>query len=178
MVIEVELRSFLDKEKYDELLEFFKQNAELLKDDYQMSYYFDCDEDLRIQKNKFFSKVWLKKGAMHDEAREEVEIKFPVEDFDKLEQLFLGLGNKVEIKWFRDRKQFDWGGINVSLDYTRGYGYILELERQVDNKVDKEIALVELRKKFVELGVEITPKEKFEDRFKYYKENWKELVGE
>ncbi|MFZ5364981.1 MAG: hypothetical protein ACOZBH_02145 [Patescibacteria group bacterium] len=55
--IEVEIRSFISKEQYDRLLEFFKQNAELVKKDYQETFYFDCDQDLRIQKNNFFSKI-------------------------------------------------------------------------------------------------------------------------
>ncbi len=33
--IEVEARSFISKEQYDKMLNFFKQNAKLLKEDYQ-----------------------------------------------------------------------------------------------------------------------------------------------
>ena len=84
MGIEVEVRSFITKEKYDELLEFFKRNAEFINEDYQETYYFDSDADLRIQRNKFFSKIWLKKGRIHDDFREEVEIKFKKNDFEKL----------------------------------------------------------------------------------------------
>ena len=42
--IEVEIRSFISKEKYEELLEFFKQNAELVKEDFQETHYFDCEQ--------------------------------------------------------------------------------------------------------------------------------------
>ena len=49
--IEVEIRSFLTKDRFDKLLEFFKLNAKLDKEDYQETYYFDCEQDLRIQKN-------------------------------------------------------------------------------------------------------------------------------
>ena len=73
--IEVEIRSFISKEKYNELIEFFKKNAEFINEDYQETYYFDTKEDLRIQKNNYFSKIWMKKGKMHDEQREEIEIK-------------------------------------------------------------------------------------------------------
>jgi len=84
MAIEVEVRSFITKEKYDDLLKFFKMYAEFVKEDYQETYYFDSDADLRIQKNNFFSKIWLKKGKIHDDFREEVEIKFKREDFKNL----------------------------------------------------------------------------------------------
>ena len=59
-MIEAEIRSFVSKDKYDELKEFFLRNATLVKEDVQESIYFDCDEDLRIQKNNFYSKVWMK----------------------------------------------------------------------------------------------------------------------
>ncbi|MFQ6010273.1 MAG: hypothetical protein ACE5J7_04105, partial [Candidatus Aenigmatarchaeota archaeon] len=64
--IEVELRSFISKEQYERLLEFFRQNAKLVKEDYQETYYFDTEEDLRIQRSRSFSKIWLKKGRIPD----------------------------------------------------------------------------------------------------------------
>ena len=39
--IEFEIRSFISKDKYNELIEFFKNNAEFLNEDYQETYYFD-----------------------------------------------------------------------------------------------------------------------------------------
>ena len=72
--IEVEIRSFVTKEKYEELLEFFKKNTKFVKEDFQETHYFDCEQDLRIQKNNKGSKIWLKKGELHDDAREEIEI--------------------------------------------------------------------------------------------------------
>lgn len=127
--IEVEVRSFVTEEKFGELMKFFQENAELVKKDCQETTYFDCDQDLRIQRNDYFSKIWLKKGEMHDDCREEFEIKFDKEDFPHLENLFSALGYNVKVKWFRDRHSFLWQGIDVSLDYTKGYGHIIELEK-------------------------------------------------
>lgn len=173
--IEVEIRSFISKEKYKDLLEFFIQNAELVKEDFQETHYFDCEQDLRIQKNNFGSKIWMKKGKIHDDAREEIEIKTNKEDFKNLENLFKNLGHNIEIKWLRDRKQFNWQGIKVCLDYTKGYGHIIELEK-IGNESNKEEILQELKQKINELGVEITPKEEFEKQYNYYKQNWGELI--
>ncbi len=75
MNIEVEIRSFLSKEQYEQLLNFFKQNAQLVKEDDQETWYFEGEQDLRIQKNRLYSKIWLKKGKIHDDYREEIEIK-------------------------------------------------------------------------------------------------------
>ena len=175
MNIEVEIRSFLNKEKFNELLEFFKQEGKYLGEDYQETYYFDCEEDLRIQKNKNYSKIWLKKGKLHDDHREEIEVKFDTNYFDTLEKLFLGLGHNIEIKWFRTRHTFDWENLSVMLDYTKGYGYILELEK-MSNEEEKEKTLEFLREKLNQLNIPLTPKEEFHKKYLNYKENWKVLT--
>ncbi len=119
----------------------------------------------------------MKKGKIHDEYREEIEIKYSKEDFEKLEQLFLTLGYKVEIKWFRKRNTFKWKDVAVVLDYTKGYGYIVELEK-MSTEEDKESTLGHLRTKMQEVGIVITPKPEFDEKYQYYKKNWKQLVGE
>jgi predicted adenylyl cyclase CyaB len=173
--IEVEIRSFISKEKYEELLKFFKQNVELVKEDFQETHYFDCEQDLRIQKNNFGSKIWMKKGKIHDDAREEIEIKTDNKDFEKLGKLFNQLGNNVEIKWLRDRKQFNWQGIKVCLDYTHGYGYIIELEK-MSSEENKEKILEELKQKLKELNITLSSKEEFNEKFEDYKKNWRKLI--
>ncbi|MFA7298339.1 MAG: hypothetical protein WC010_01715 [Candidatus Absconditabacterales bacterium] len=173
--IEVELRSFVDEEKYRQLINFFDQKAKFLKEDNQITHYFTGGHDLRIQKNNFFSKIWMKKGALHDDHREEIEIKFDKEDFDKLQQLFINLGYEIEITWIRKCLQFDRDGIEVSLDYTKGYGYVIELEI-LSTDLDKDENLEILRQKFAELEITITPKEEFKTKYEWYKTNWKTLI--
>jgi len=175
--IECEVRSFLTEKQYKDLLIRLKKSANFLGEDEQVNHYFDSKQDLRIQRNKIYSKIWLKKGAMHDEHREEIEIKINREDFEKAEQIFLALGYKVEIKWFRKRFSFKWADINVELDYTKGYGYILELEKMTsENK--KEETIKHLKEKLQELGIPLTPKAEFDEKYAYYKQNWRQLTGE
>lgn len=173
--IEVEIRAFISKERYEELLEFFKQNAELEKEDFQETHYFDCEQDLRIQKNNAGSKIWMKKGKIHDDAREEIEIFTQGDKFEDLGKLFNNLGHNVEIKWLRNRNQFNWNGTKVCLDFTKGYGYIIELEKISDDE-NKEKVLQELKQKLAELKVQETPKEIFTEKYNYYKEHWRELI--
>lgn len=174
-MIEVEIRSFISEKQFNQLLGYMKQNAKFLGEDNQISYYFSGSADLRIQKCDTYAKIWLKKGKIHDKHREEIEIKFDREDFEKLEKLLNVLGYEVEIKWFRDRKRFDWDGIKVTLDYTKGYGYIIELEKLVSRSEEK--IYKELEDKLKELGVDITPKKVFEEKFFHYKKNWRSLTG-
>lgn len=175
--IEVEVRAFIDESRYHQLIDFFEQKAKFLKEDSQVTHYFTWDHDLRIQKNNFFSKIWMKKWQLHDDYREETEIKFDKDDFEKLEQLFINLWYAIEITWLRKRLQFDRDGIEVSLDYTTWYGYIIELEI-LTTDLEKDEALELLRKKFSELEIPITPKEEFKKTYQWYKENWKTLISD
>ncbi len=174
--IEVEIRSFITREQYEKLLEFFKLNAEFEKEDFQETHYFDCEQDLRIQKNNKGSKIWLKKGKIHDDAREEIEIFTEGDNFENLGKLFNALGHNVEIKWLRERNQFNWNGIKVCLDYTKGYGYILELEK-IGSEENKEKIIEELKQKMDELNISLTSKEEFNEKYNFYKENWRNLIN-
>ncbi|MDO8571455.1 MAG: CYTH domain-containing protein [bacterium] len=174
--IEVEIRSFIPENQWDDLLDFFHTHATLIKEDFQETYYFDCAEDLRIQKNEYYAKIWLKKGKLHDEAREEIEIHFDKNDFNKLETIFSLAGLPVKIKWFRKRYEFQWGDITVCIDDTKGYGRIIELEKMA-NEEEKESVITELKEAFNTLHLKQTPLDEFKKRFAYYEKHWRELVA-
>jgi len=174
--VECELRSFIDAAKLAELDARFRAEGEYLGEERQETHYFDCAQDLRIQRSDNGAKLWLKRGALHDDAREEIEIRCGREDFPKLGEVFGELGYGVEIKWFRHRRRYSWRGVKATLDSTKGYGDILELESLVSDG-EREAALVRLRGLMAELGIEPTSKEEFKKRFEHYKENWKEMVN-
>lgn len=176
--VECELRALITPEQYEALAERFARIAMVGSADEQVTYYFEGngDPDLRIQKHAYGAKIWLKKGKLHDEAREEIEVECRREDFETLERLFEALGYRVSIKWFRLRRNFQWDGISVMLDHTKGYGHILEMEKLCAPD-ERENALKELRAKFEEIGVPITPKEEFDRRYARYRERWKELTA-
>lgn len=175
--IECELRAFVDASRYADLLERFRAETEFEGESEQVTYYFDAPVDLRIQKNDAYSKIWLKKGKLHDEAREEIEVRFPAEDFPKLEALFSALGYDVQIKWFRKRLSFRLGEIAIALDDTRGYGRIVEFEK-LCTPDGKEAAGAELREMMTRFGITQTPKEEFDRRYAEYKRDWRTLTGE
>jgi predicted adenylyl cyclase CyaB len=174
-MIEVEVRTFLTKNQYNRLKKFFKKNAKLVEKSHQETIYFDTKQDFRIQKSGTYSKIWMKGGKMHDEKRDELEIKFAKEDFGPMLKLLNKLGLKNSIKWLRERNTFLWNGINVMLDNTIGYGYILELEKLSDSK-HKDKALKELKVLMNFLGLSPTPKEEFGKRYSYYKKHWRSLI--
>ncbi len=175
--IEVEIRSFISKEKYNYLLNFFKNLNTSFSEDYQETYYLDSKEDLRICKTNDNAILLLKKGKIHDSFREEIEIKLNKEEFYNLNKIFSLLGFKIKVKFYRKRSQFKLGEVKVCLDYTKGYGYIIELEK-MSSKSNKEKTLTILKEKLDELKIPLTPKEEFDEKFKYYMKNWEILIKE
>ncbi|EKE19255.1 MAG: hypothetical protein ACD_9C00071G0002 [uncultured bacterium] len=173
--IETEIRSLIDKDQYRKLLKFFKKEGKFLGEENQISYYFSGPEDLRIQKSDKSAKIWLKKGKMHDDSREEIEVKLELKEFKNAEKLFEALGYEIKIQWFRKRNTFLWKGVSVMLDDTKGYGHIIELEKMCKEE-QKEKTINALRTKMNQLKIEETKKEEFEKKFEYYKNNWKKLV--
>lgn len=72
-------------------------------------------------------------------------------------------------------KRNDWNGITVCLDFAKGYGYIIELEKMSDEE-NKENVLRELKQKLSDLDIEETSKEIFNEKYNFYKENWRNLI--
>lgn len=175
MNVEVEVRSFISKENFNQLLKFFHKHANYLGHKTSEINYFNTSQDLRIEKSNSHAKLILKSGKIHDDAREEIEIKFNPNDFKQMERLFNNLGTNVEIKWFRERDTFEWDGITVTLDDTKGYGYKIELEI-ISPKNKQESALAALKEKLEKLNIPLTPREEFEQAFVRYKANWRELT--
>jgi predicted adenylyl cyclase CyaB len=174
-MIEAEIRSFISEQEYSRLLEFFKEQCEQFSEDTQETHYFDTPVDLRIQQNETYAKIWLKKGNLHDDAREEIEVRCKKEEFTNLSALFDAMGYEVKIKWFRTRHTFLWEDITVTVDFTKGYGYIIELEQLVDEG-QQDQALVNLKQKLTSLNIKETPKDEFQKKYEYYAQHWKELV--
>src|SRR3989338_7291769 len=168
---EVELRSFITKEKYDELLLFFNEKGQFLSEDQQTTYYFESPVALRLQQNKAHCKLIVKKGAIHDAVKEEFEVSFAHDDFKPLCELLLALGYKVSVQWLRKRLAFRWEDVLVMLDDTKGYGLVLELEKQCGTG-EKDQVLELLAAKLGFLGVTLTSTHEFDQKFAEYKKNW------
>lgn len=173
--IEIEIRSFISKEKYEELLEFFNQNAEFVKVEEDETEYYAENGAVRIRQSQDSAKMVLKTGDIHDEFREEYEIPIQKKDFHLYQKMFEKLNIPKHIQWKRKKHTFDWKGVTVELGDNKGYGYIIELE-ELGTEENKHEILEELKQKLNELNIPLTPKEIFKEKYDYYKNNWRELI--
>jgi predicted adenylyl cyclase CyaB len=176
-MFEIEVRSFISNEEYEKLLKMLKNSGKFVEENFQITVYLDCKKDLRLQKNIHHAKIWLKEGKLHEGIREEIEVKFSKEDFEKILEIFLCLGFKVKIIWLRRRLKFELDDMKVCLDDTKGYGKIIELE-VLSEKFDEKLQN-ELERKLEDLlGRKPTPKSVFEQKFKEYSEKWRDIIGD
>jgi predicted adenylyl cyclase CyaB len=174
--IEVEVRSFISVAQYGNIKNILDKDFEFVKELKETTVYFSGEKDLRMRKNESEAFVILKEGKIHDDFRKEFEIRINRGDFDNMVELFQGLGYEIEIEWYRNRLEYKNADMKVLLDDTKGYGKILELEKIVEegNESDVHNDLSAEMKKF---GIgEITSKEEFNEKFEYYKKNWKDLL--
>jgi predicted adenylyl cyclase CyaB len=175
--VEIEIRSMISERKYEELAIFLKKMGKFIREDEQITYYFSGDHDLRVQQNSRGAKLWLKSGNLHDEMREEIEVEFKREDFSNLVRILQMLGYSIDVKFFRKRAVFELNGAKVSLDYTPGFGYVVEVEgsssssKLMHKNVSKKLTGI-----LHSLGIKPTPKKNFERRFRWYRRNWKSVL--
>lgn len=176
--IEVEARSFITDEQFENIKDILDNNFEFVKDLKEITVYFSGEKDLRMRKNQTEALVILKEGKIHDDFRKEFEIKIAKEDFDSMIEFFRSLGYEIEIEWQRNRLEYADKNKNMKilLDDTKGYGKILELEKMADEG-DEKSAHDKLMEEMEKFGIdEITSKEEFNRKFEYYKNNWKNLI--
>ncbi len=176
-MIEAEVRSLLTKEQYGRILSYLQEHTKFIEEDDQVTYYFEGPADVRLQQTKTSTKLWYKKGKLHEPAREETEVIFKRDDFKKVVHIFEAWGHPISIPWYRKRYTFAWDDVSVMLDYTRGYGYILELEKKVEPK-EVDVTVTRLRKMLASLQLEELSREAFDKKYYEYKNNWRQLLNE
>jgi predicted adenylyl cyclase CyaB len=170
-MLEVELRSFITEQQYDDLFHRFLVQGQLVEHSRQITHYIDHKIDTRIQLSTFGGKVWQKLGNMHDLARKEREVMMSRLDAQTMLEIFQGLGFKIKVSWYRERQIFKLGEIAASLDNTIGYGRILEVEiRCNEHEVnEKQNSLLTFLK---EIDIHPSSKAVFDKAFAEYIEHW------
>ncbi len=177
MSIEVEVRSFITKEQYENLLERMSTEGVEQENTSQVTTYFTGEHDLRIQKSDQSAKLILKAGVIHDRAREELEVAISPVEYPKLQRILETIGFGVDITWYRTRHRFTWKDLTICLDDTRGYGYILEIEKMVEGESETQAAEKSLHALLKELDIQLTPRSDFEKAFSEYQSHWRELTS-
>lgn len=173
--IEVEVRAFVSEAEFNRLKNFFDKNAKFLNRHKDETIYFDKDGKVRLRKETRRSYFICKSGKIHDKHREEFEIDINKSDFVSGQKMLEALNKPPIVKWQRERLVWQYQGIKVCLDKTKGYGRLFELEVLVSPK-EEEGAYNKILKIFKKLKITPTPKEKIQKHYNYYLKNWRKLI--
>jgi len=175
---EVEKRVFLTDEQYKSLL--IKFNMKSKQPERQITSYYSAkdkyskDIDLRLMQTVDYTKVWMKRGKMHDYHRDEFdEFKIVPEYTLKAIEIFDCLYD-FKTKWFRERIEIKKQPYIICIDRSINYNAIFEVEIS-DEKIEKEEGEKLLNIYLQELGLEETPQEIQNKIYNNYVSNWSRL---
>lgn len=175
---EIEYKFVLKTKDKNKLEKFLKANkAKLVSEGTQDNWYYQAPgkNDLRIRRTDKEAYLILKKGWMHDNDRDELEIKVDRKDFLRLDEILTALGFKYDTKWYRKRKEYKYKNFTITIDFNAGYGWVTEIEQTVraggEEKAKQEI--LDLAKT---IGVKPATKELFNKMYNFYKKNWPHYI--
>lgn len=131
----------------------------VLQDD---AIYFDGDKDFNDYQNCNFVRIrrtdngayLTLKRSIEDEL-DSLEHETIVENPEESEKIVKELGLKFGVRVIKHRRQFKMGDITGCIDAVEGLGDFIELEKLVGDDQNLDDVRIELRKKLVELGINL-----------------------
>ncbi len=110
-------------------------------------------------------------------ARIEFEAETLKLTMEGLDQLVLKSGFEYQAKWSRERSEYKYLGINVTIDKNAGYGYLAEFEKVINDETKVAEAKSQLRELIAKLNLEELPQYRLERMFAFYNANWQDYYG-
>ena len=95
----------------------------------------------------------------------------------KLDEAILGAGFSYQAKWSRERTDYAFSGVNVTIDKNAGYGYLAEFEIIASDPSHADGAKATLREIIKSVGLEELNQERLARMFAHYNAHWPEYYG-
>jgi predicted adenylyl cyclase CyaB len=109
-------------------------------------------------------------------SRKELEVKVNLNQ-DELDKLIQDAGFTCQAKWSRYRENYTDGNLTYSLDRNAGYGWILEIEKIIDDESLAGEVTSNLKSVLKSLGLEEINPGRLDRMFNYYNQNWQDYYG-
>ncbi|HEX9504313.1 MAG TPA: CYTH domain-containing protein [Patescibacteria group bacterium] len=109
-------------------------------------------------------------------ARQELETEVNL-SLEQLDQMLLDCGFEYQAKWSREREEYQYKALNVTIDKNAGYGYLAEFETIINDPAQAEIAKTKIRQTMAQLNTKELQQDRLQRMFDYYNEHWKEYYG-
>ncbi len=201
---EIEIKSLIgDKQKADNLIAkmqsdssfksigshkqlnhyFMKGDLKKLSEKLKLEFPFENPKDFSVRTRQADGKVILVIKATVDDttssngtARQEFEKQVDM-TLEQLDQTLLDCRFAYQAKWSRERQDFKYKDLNVSVDKNAGYGYLAEFESVIEDQSKAEETKTSIRKIMSELGAAELAQDRLERMFAFYNKNWKDYYG-
>ncbi|QSH39108.1 CYTH domain-containing protein [Candidatus Kaiserbacteria bacterium] len=109
-------------------------------------------------------------------SRMEYETKVPL-SIEELDNCLLNAGMECQARWSRDREEYTYKDLVITLDKNAGYGWLSEFEKVVTDEAEAEQARAQIISAMKEFDIEELPQDRLERMFSYYNEHWPEYYG-
>jgi predicted adenylyl cyclase CyaB len=164
------IKPFLSEEKYQELCVI--NNSEIAN-------YTLRSREIDSKKVILVLKIQLQSSnydVTNAKCRREFEVEIPNFTLQQLDDLIISCNYKYMSKWSRSRIEASLEeDLNICFDKNSGYGYIIEIEKIVQNEQKIIEALTELKNIAHKLGLEEINDDRLERMFNFYNQNWRDF---
>ncbi len=109
-------------------------------------------------------------------ARQEFESEINM-TLEELDNTLLDAGFKYQAKWSREREEYKYKGLSVTVDKNAGYGYLAEFESVIEDPSKAEEIKSNIRSIMSDLGAEELNQDRLARMFDYYNKNWQDYYG-
>ena len=108
------------------------------------------------------------------EVQEEVDMTL-----QQLDQSLLDAGLEYQAKWSRQREEYEneLEDFYITIDKNAGYGYLTEIELEIDKEDKLEDAKKRILDLMTELDLEELDQARLERMFDFYNQNWRDYYG-
>jgi adenylate cyclase class IV len=164
----------------------FKKIADFIENENDKSTFLEITsnaKDISLRTRKADETVILVLKASIDDttssngtARREFEKIFQI-GIEELDKIIINAGFSYQAKWSRERTEYIFKNVNVTIDKNAGYGYLTEFEIIEKNPELTESRKKELREMIKEVGLEELDQQRLARMFDYYNKNWKDYYG-
>jgi adenylate cyclase class IV len=178
-IYEIELKSLLSKEQYENLISELPKKMKLLSEEriHTRKFNSSLKDDIRLRCSEKRFELVHKNGHVADITRKENTIKLSSKkEIDNFASLLTTLNFIEDPSWVTYRTDFEYSFsdniYSISLQYIENFAYILEVEAGITDENKINYYEEKIKEIILELGCEPINSEDFSERIKkYIKEN-------
>lgn len=172
--MKIEKRTFIEEDKYDELVSFLDENSEKSLLERQVIDTYHAENDFRMIRTKDYLKLDLKMNLKDEENTVFVHKKYE----DQLIRMFFNLGMSINLRRYRIRHKYLYHGFYITLDNNIKFGRIFRVSALYKEESEKEETENKVLELFEKLGIVDIGMEKFADLYRKYRMDWADLTKE